>query len=146
MANGTSNLYSQFVIQDIVQSPCDPRFYALLNQSVKIKRPYDTSDGVANVNEFGEVIMKASQAGEAVLVATVNARIVAKKGEGMRTEFRGKFVDADLKVFTCPEIDVQENDRLEIGGKDLLILRVDYIYRYSRLHHKEILCKLISYL
>ena len=144
MASGTNNLYSQFRVQDIVEYPCDARFSALLNQSVQIKRPYDAGD-TTSVNEYGEVVMKSSFQGIAPVIATVNMRVNPKKGEGLKTSFNGKVLDADLKLFCCPFVNVQANDRILVGEREMLVLRVDKIFSNSKLHHLEILSKDITY-
>ena len=142
MADGTKILFSQFNVQAIVDSPCDSRYFALLNQTVILKRPWDANEGVKNVNEYGEVVLTYPTA--PVVNSSLKARIdpIRQRGElGYRIKTQGGEVFATFRAFVCSGTDIRENDTLILGTREYQVLLVDELFGRSNLHHKEVFCR-----
>ena len=147
MPDGLKILGSQFTLQAIVDSPCDSRFYALLNQTAILKRPYDAQEGVKKTNEYGEVVMTYTDA--PVINYALKIRIDRQRtrtSEGFKVEFQGGVVISDYLAFTCPGENICENDIIEIGERKYQVLLVDEMFARSNLHHLEIRMRRIDLL
>ena len=145
MANQEETIINQFAINQIIETPCDSIYLALLPQLITIKRPYDIDEGVKNVNEFGEVVLTYEVA--QVIGTNIPARIdpIRQRGElGFKVRIQGGEVFATFKIFICPEIDVRENDTITVGTREYQVLLVDPLYGAITLHHKEVLCRRVD--
>ena len=143
MGDGTKKLYSQFSINTIARYPCDTNFEALLNQTAIQKRPWDSDEGVKNVNSYGEVILSYPTA--PVINNALKIRIDPDRrtNEGFKVETQGGEIVADYLGFCCAGEDVRPNDELFIGTRHYKVLLVDELFERVNLHHLEIrLCRL----
>ena len=57
MPNNEYTEENEFSINPLIEVPCDSVFLNLLNQKINLKRPYDKTEAVKNVNDFGEIVM-----------------------------------------------------------------------------------------
>ena len=145
MANKTQTIINQFVISDIVNVPCDSVFANLLPQLCTITRPYDASEGVKKVNEYGEVIMTHSVAQIIGTDVPVRAESISQRGKtGFVIEVQGGEVRATYRFFFCPEVDIKDNDVVVMGAREYQTILVSPFYDASELHHKEVLLRRID--
>lgn len=145
MANASQTFLNQFVINNIIQIPCDIVFEALLPQVGTIKRPYDATEGVKKTNEFGEVVLTyptAQVVGTNIKMRLDPIRQRGKTGAVVRVE--GIEVLSTFKIFLCPNIDVVENDSIFLGSREYQVLIVDRFYARSDIHHFELMCRRVD--
>ena len=138
---------NQFIINNIANVPCDSVFLNLLPQICTIKRPYDSSEGINNTNDYGEVIMTYAEeqvVGTDIPVRTENISQRGKTGLGI--ELQGGEVRATYRFFLCPSVDIIENDVVIVGSINYQVLLVSRFYDAETLHHLEALLREITHL
>jgi hypothetical protein len=145
MADGTKVLFSQFNIQAIVDYPCNSRYYALLNQTAILKRPWDINEEVKKVNEYGEVVLTYPTAPTVNSSLKVRIDPIRQRGElGFRIKTQGGEVFATYRAFVCPGTDIRENDSVILGAREYQVLLVDELFGRSNLHHLEVFMRRVD--
>lgn len=138
MGNGSHDIRSQFSVTGISRVPCDSVFLNLLPQTGTLKRPYDTTEGVKKVNEYGEIVMTYPEAPVVIEELPLRIDAVRPRGEiGVKILAQGGEVYANFRIFVCGNVDIRENDTLSMGTREYQILLIEEYYDSSKLHHKE---------
>lgn len=139
MGNGDQNIINQFNIDNLARVPCDPDFLKLLPQRVTLKRPYDATEGVKNVNEFGEIIMTYPDAPIIETDLPVRIEPVRPRGDiGAKVMVQGIETFVNVRIYVCGDIDVKENDSMIIGTREYQLLLPEEYYDFDKLHHYEV--------
>ena len=120
-------------------------FLNLLPQVCDIKRPYDASEGVKKVNDYGEVVMTYAVAQIVGEDIPVRVEYISQRGKtGFNIEVQGGEVRATFRIFMCPNADVKENDVIMVGSREYQVLLSSAFYDYSSSHHLEVLARRID--
>lgn len=139
MATGDKNIINQFNIANISRVPCDPDFLKLLPQRVTLKRPYDATEGVKNVNQYGEIIMTYPEAQVIETDLPVRLEPVRPRGDiGLKIEMQGGETFVNVRVYICGNVDVRENDSIFLGTREYQLLLPEEYYDFDKLHHYEV--------
>lgn len=145
MPTSTYTIKNQFSFHQVIDIPCDSTFEGLLNQIGILKRPFDALEGVKKTNEYGEIVMTYPDA--QIVDNNLKVRIdpIRQRGEvGIKTRTQGGEVFATFRIFTCPGIDIRENDIIQVYNREYQVLLVEPYSGSANLHHNELMARRVD--